>query len=42
MMVQTPVPPVPPLDPNLFIRSEIPDAVVAIVVISLIAATVIL
>lgn len=39
MMVQTPA---PPLDPNLFIRSEIPDGVVAIVVISLIAATVIL
>jgi len=42
MMLQTPAPPVPPIDPNLFIQSGIPDALVAIVVVSLIATTVIL
>ena len=46
MMLQTPTPPVPPvpppLDPNLFLQTGIPEGVVAIVVFSLIAATVIL
>jgi len=41
-MLQTPALPVPPIDPNPFIQSGIPDALVAIVVVSLIATTVIL
>ena len=45
MMLQTPtppVPPMPPMDPNLFMQDGIPPGLVAIVVFSLIAMTIIL